>query len=442
MQLARRFVKTAKGTLAVGKQILHVGVENLASLRKPCTTSAASSPSGRPLEGIRVLDLTRVLAGPYCTMILGDLGAEVIKVEEPWPSTGDETRSWGPPFLGSESTYFLCVNRNKKSITVNFKTKAGAEIIKKLARSSDVLVENFLPGKLAAYGLDYKSLSVDCPSLVYCSITGYGQSGPYAQRPGYDVAAAAVGGLMHITGPKDGEPCKVGVAVTDLSTGLYAYGSIVAALLRRTKTGTGVHIDCNLLATQVASLVNIASNYLNAGVDTERQGTAHVSIVPYQAFATADGYIVVGAGNNNQFASLCQLMDLDALNRDPRYATNSLRVKNRIALLDTLSCRFKQQTTAGWLAAFSGCNIPYAPLNTIAQVFADPQVAALGLIQEMAHITAGVVRVPGPAVRFSAFDQAARMPPPLHGEHTGQVLSRILGLGGDEIERLRSDGVV
>ncbi|XP_049912616.1 succinate--hydroxymethylglutarate CoA-transferase isoform X5 [Epinephelus moara] len=293
----------------------------------------------RPLEGVTVLDLTRVLAGPFATMILGDLGAEVIKVER--PGAGDDTRAWGPPFVGAESTYFLSVNRNKKSISVDLKHPRGAAVIQELAGVCDVLVENYLPGKLHQMGLGYEQLSRVNPQLIYCSISGYGQTGPRSQSPGYDSIASAVSGMMHITGPEDGEPVRPGVAMTDLATGLYAHGAIMAALLQRQKTGRGVHIDCNLLSSQ--------------------------------GFKTKDGHIVMAAGNNKQFVKVCQVLQLMELTDEPKYKTNKLRVQNRQQLLHTLSQRFLQEKTADWLKRFEGSGVPVGPINSIQDVFSDSQ---------------------------------------------------------------------
>ncbi|XP_073344213.1 succinate--hydroxymethylglutarate CoA-transferase [Pagrus major] len=347
----------------------------------------------RPLEGVRVLDLTRVLAGPFATMILGDLGAEVIKVER--PGAGDDTRAWGPPFVGTESAYYLSVNRNKKSISVDLKHPRGANIIQELAAVCDVLIENYLPGKLEQMGLGYKQLSGVNPQLIYCSISGYGQTGPQSTSPGYDSIASAVSGMMHITGPEDGEPVRPGVAMTDLATGLYAHGAVMAALLQRHKTGRGVHIDCNLLSSQVSCLSHIAANYLNAGKEARRWGTAHESIVPYQGFKTRDGHIVLAAGNDKQFIKVCQVLELVELTDEPKYKTNKLRVQNRKELLHTLSQRFLQEKTADWLRRFEGSGVPVGPINSIQEVFSDPQVKHNGLILEMNHPTAGRISVTG-----------------------------------------------
>ncbi|XP_078123603.1 succinyl-CoA:glutarate CoA-transferase [Sander vitreus] len=388
----------------------------------------------RPLEGVTVLDLTRVLAGPFATMILGDLGAEVIKVER--PGAGDDTRVWGPPFVGAESVYFLSVNRNKKSICVDLKHPRGASVIQELAGVCDVLVENYLPGKLHQMGLGYDQLSRVNPRLIYCSISGYGQTGPQSQSPGYDSIASAVSGMMHITGPEDGEPVRPGVAMTDLATGLYAHGAIMAALLQQHRTGRGVHIDCNLLSSQVSCLSHIAANYLNSGKEARRWGTAHESIVPYQGFRTKDGHIVVAAGNDKQFVKVCRVLQLMELTDDPKYKTNRLRVQHRKQLLHTLSQRFLQEQTADWLRRFEGSGVPVGPINSIQEVFSDPQVKHNGLIQKMNHPTAGSIAVPGPAVRFSSFRPAEPTPPPLIGQHTVQVLRHTLSYSDDVIQSL------
>ncbi|XP_054478818.1 succinate--hydroxymethylglutarate CoA-transferase [Anoplopoma fimbria] len=402
------------------------------SQRTPPVTRAGGH--FEPLEGVRVLDLTRVLAGPFATMILGDLGAEVIKVER--PGAGDDTRAWGPPFVGAESSYFLSVNRNKKSISVDLKHPRGASVIQELAAVCDVLVENYLPEKLHQMGLGYEQLCRVNPQLIYCSISGYGQTGPQSQSPGYDSIASAVSGMMHITGPEGGEPVRPGVAMTDLATGLYAHGAIMAALLQRHKTGGGVHIDCNLLSSQVSCLSHIAANYLNAGQEARRWGTAHQSIVPYQGFTTRDGHIVVAAGNDKQFVNVCNVLQLMELTEKPEYKTNKLRVQNRKQLLHTLSQRFLQEKTADWLRRFEGSGVPVGPINNIQEVFSDPQVKHNGLIQEMNHPTAGRIRVPGPAVRFSSFTRDEPTPPPLIGQHTVQVLRDTLSYSDDVIKTL------
>ncbi|XP_077853036.1 succinyl-CoA:glutarate CoA-transferase isoform X3 [Macaca mulatta] len=456
----------------------------VAALRRTCLFSGRGGGRGlwtgrpqsdmnniKPLEGVKILDLTRILAGPFATMNLGDLGAEVIKVER--PGVGDDTRTWGPPFVGTESTYYLSVNRNKKSIAVNIKDPKGVKIIKELAAVCDVFVENYVPGKLSAMGLGYEDIDKIAPHIIYCSITGYGQTGPISQRAGYDAVASAVSGLMHITGPEgscftmlarlvlnsepqvihlpgppkvlglqDGDPVRPGVAMTDLATGLYAYGAIMAGLIRKYKTGKGLFIDCNLLSSQVACLSHIAANYLIVRKEAKRWGTAHGSIVPYQAFKTKDGYIVVGAGNNQQFATVCKILDLPELIDDSKYKTNHLRVQNRKELIKILSERFEEELTSKWLHLFEGSGVPYGPINNMKNVFAEPQVLHNSLIMEMEHPTVGKISVPGPAVRYSKFKMSEARPPPLLGQHTMHILKEVLRYDDGAIGELLSTGVV
>ncbi|XP_032298437.1 succinate--hydroxymethylglutarate CoA-transferase isoform X3 [Coturnix japonica] len=368
----------------------------------------AGASNVKPLDGVKILDLTRVLAGPFATMNLGDLGAEVIKVER--PGTGDDTRAWGPPFVGTESVYFLSVNRNKKSIAINMKSSRGAKLIRELAAVSDVFVENYIPGKLAEIGLGYEDIKKIAPHIVYCSITGYGQTGPMAHRGGYDSIAAAISGLTHITGHEGGEPVRVGVAMTDLATGLYTCGAIMAGLLQKYKTGKGMHIDCNLLSSQ--------------------------------AFKTKDGYIVVGAGNDQQFVTVCQILNLPEVIKDSRYKTNKLRVQNRKELIDILSTRFSEKTTVEWLQLFEGSGVPYGPINNMQQVFSEPQVLHNGLVMEMDHPIAGRIAVPGSGVRYSEFVVSHPKPPPLVGQHTVEILKGLLRYEDDAIEDLLRAGVV
>ncbi|XP_023655980.1 succinate--hydroxymethylglutarate CoA-transferase isoform X4 [Paramormyrops kingsleyae] len=408
--------------------------------RRLCASTQPGKGVVKPLDGIRVLDLTRVLAGPFASMILGDLGAEVIKVEK--PGSGDDTRSWGPPFVGKESTYFLSINRNKKSIAVNLKDPKGAKLILELAEVCDILMENYLPGKLGQMGLGYKDVQKVAPRLIYCSISGYGQTGPMSLSPGYDSIASAVSGMMHITGPEDGEPVRPGVAMTDLATGLYTHGAIMAGLLQRQKTGRGLHIDCNLLSSQVACLTHIAANYLNVGKEAKRWGTAHESIVPYQGFKTQDGYIVVAAGNNKQFAQVCEVLNLRCLSGDPKFKTNMLRVQNRKELLTILAEKFSEKSTGEWLGKFVGTGVPCGPINNIQRVFSDPQVSHNNLILKMDHPTAGKIAVPGPAVWYSDFKSNMPTPPPLIGQHTVQVLRDLLGYRDDTIQQLLKAGTV
>ncbi|XP_046768208.1 succinate--hydroxymethylglutarate CoA-transferase isoform X8 [Gallus gallus] len=346
----------------------------------------AGASNVKPLDGVKILDLTRVLAGPFATMNLGDLGAEVIKVER--PGTGDDTRAWGPPFVGTESVYFLSVNRNKKSIAINMKNSRGAKLIRELAAVSDVFVENYIPGKLAEIGLGYEDIAKIAPHIVYCSITGYGQTGPMVQRGGYDSIAAAISGLTHITGH------------------------------------------------EVACLTHVAANYLNCKIEAKRWGTAHGSIVPYQAFKTEDGYIVVGAGNDQQFVTVCQILNLPEVIKDSRYKTNKLRVQNRKELIDILSTRFSEKTTVEWLQLFEGSGVPYGPINNMQQVLHNE------LVMEMDHPIAGRIAVPGPGVRYSEFVVSHPKPPPLVGQHTVEILKGMLRYEDDAIEELLRTGVV
>ncbi|KAJ3113335.1 hypothetical protein HK100_002020 [Physocladia obscura] len=402
------------------------------------------------LRGIKVLDLTRVLAGPFCSMILGDYGADVLKVES---LVGDDTRQWGPPFapesvakhkadpsIAKETSYFLGINRNKRSLAVDFKTPQGNAIVRKLAENADVLIENFVPGKLDALGLGYKSLSAANPRLIYASITGYGPTGPNALNAGYDVIVEAEAGLMHITGTKDA-PVKVGVAITDITTGLYTHGAIMAALVARANTGTGQKIDVSLLESQVSALSNVAHAYLIGGAEAKRQGTEHASIVPYQSFPTDDGHIVLGAGNDSQFHKLTAAIGAPYLSADDRYTTNQLRVKNRDPLISEISKILSKHDTAHWVAVLKPIGIPCGPVNNIAQTFAHPQVVHRDMVAEVVHPTAGAIKLVGVPVKFSDSVPQIRVPPPLLGQHTDEVLGE-LGFSRDEIDALRIAKVV
>ncbi|KAG0373188.1 hypothetical protein BGX24_012032 [Mortierella sp. AD032] len=415
------------------------------------TTGAEGAGSGAPgpLDGIRVLDLTRVLAGPYCTQLLGDLGAEVIKIEN--PKGGDDTRAWGPPFAQNinssssqqhESAYFLGVNRNKKSITVNIRSPQGRDLIHDLVKKCDVLVENYVPGKLDEMGLGYEELRALNPGLIYTSITGYGQTGPYRMKPGYDVMIEAEAGLMYITGEENGTPVKVGVAVTDLTTGLYAHGAIMAALLARHKTGRGQHIDCSLLDAQVVTLANIASSYLISGQEARRMGTSHPSIVPYQVLPSRDSHIMIGAGNDGQFKILCGVLGLKHLPEEDAFRTNKDRVRHRKELITILTERLQTRDNTYWLAQLEGKGIPFAPINNIAQTFEHPQVIARDMIQEIEHPTAGRIKMTGPAVKYSETKPSIRIPPPLLGQHTEEVLKDVLGYDEEQIWELKEKRAV
>ncbi len=394
----------------------------------------------QPLEGIRILDLSRVLAGPYCTMLLGDLGAEVIKVEQ--PGTGDDTRAWGPPFAGGESAYYLCANRNKKSITVNLKSATGQEIVRRLARVSDVLVENFKVGELTELGLGYGHLKTLNPGLVYCSITGYGQTGPDSDLPGYDFIIQGRGGVMSITGEPDGEPMKVGVAIVDITAGLFAANAIQAALLARVRTGQGQAIDISLLDAQVAWLANVASNYLVSGQRPGRFGNGHPTIVPYQSFRARDGFFCLAVGNDGQWQKLCRMLGRRELADDRRFATNPARVQHREALISILQEIFSTQDIAFWLREIAAAGIPCGPVQAIDQVFADPQVLARDMVWTVPHPTAGEVRLTGSPLKLSETPVAYRAHPPLLGEQTDEVLTSLLAYSAAEVARLRAEGIV
>ena len=393
------------------------------------------------LDGIRVLDLSRVLAGPYCSMILGDLGADVIKVER--PEVGDETRHWGPPFAApGESAYFLCANRNKRSVTVNLKAPEGVEIIKSLARHSDVFLEDFPPGSLENLGLSYETIREVNPRIIYCTITGFGPDGPYRNRTGYDLVASSLGGLVAITGEPDGPPVKVGVAITDVCTGISAQGAICAALYAREKTGKGQHVNLSLLETQVAALVNIASSYLISGEMPRRWGTAHESIVPYQGFETKDKYIIIAAGNNKLWAKLCHVLGAPEMIEDPRFQANPLRVENRTQCVKLLTERLRTKTRDEWLPLLGAEGVPCAPISTMDEVFSDPQVLHRKMLVEVEHPKAGKVKLAGIPVKYGETESAVRRPPPCLGEHTEEVLTELLGYDGGKIEGLRERKVI
>jgi formyl-CoA transferase len=399
-----------------------------------------SSATELPLSGYRVLDLSRILAGPYCTMILGDQGAEVIKVER--PDSGDDTRSWGPPFAGGESAYYLCCNRNKKSIAVDLKHPSGAELVRELAKVSDVLVENFTPGLTQRFGLDYETLRGINPRLVYASITAYGQDGPYRDRPGYDMVLSAVGGLMWITGERDGNPCKVGVAITDVLTGIYASGAITAALLWRERSGRGQYLDISLLDAQVSALANIASNYLVAGQEATRWGTAHESIIPYQVFRTKDRPIAIAVANQKLWVNFCKLVGRPQWLEDPRFESNPKRVEHREVLLPLIDELMAQRTCDEWMEVFVEAAIPCGPVNDMEHLFADPQVLHRAMIAEVPHPTIGSLRLTGTPIKYSETPATIRRHPPLLGEHTDEVLAEVLEYQPERIEALRQQRAI
>ncbi|MQU64637.1 CoA transferase [Pseudomonas sp. FSL R10-1350] len=403
------------------------------------------------LSHLRVLDLSRVLAGPWAGQILADLGAEVIKVER--PGNGDDTRAWGPPFLKDaygestgEAAYYLSANRNKQSVTIDFTKPEGQRLVRELAAKSDILIENFKVGGLEAYGLDYASLKEVNPQLIYCSITGFGQTGPYAKRAGYDFMIQGLGGLMSLTGRPEGEegagPVKVGVALTDILTGLYATVAILAALAHRQQDGGGQHIDMALLDVQVACLANQAMNYLTTGVSPKRLGNAHPNIVPYQDFPTADGDFILTVGNDSQFRKFAEVAGQPGWADDPRFASNKQRVANRAVLVPLIRQATVFKTTAQWVEQLEAVGVPCGPINELAQVFADPQVQARGLAFELPHALAGLVPQVGSPIRLSETPVEYRRAPPLLGEHTQEVLGRVLGVTTVDLELLRQSGVL
>ena len=404
-----------------------------------------------PLSHIRVLDLSRVLAAPWTGQNLADLGADVIKVER--PGKGDDSRAFGPPWLKdatgketTESAYFACANRGKRSITVDLAKPAGQDVVRKLAAKSDVLLENYKFGDLARYRLGYDDLKTLNPGLVYCSVTGFGQTGPYRERPGYDFMIQGMAGLMSITGERDelpgGGPQKAGIPIADIMTGMYATIAVCAALAHRAETGVGQHLDLALFDSLVAVLANQGANYLATGTSPKRLGNAHPNIVPYQTFATADGAVILACGNDNLFRKFCEVAGAASLADNPRYATNGKRVENRAELTTTLDGIFARRTTREWVDALEAAGVPNGPINTIEQVFAEPQAIARGLRLELAHPLAGKVSLTRSPMRFSATALEHERPPPLLGEHTDEVLRTVLGFSAGEVEKLRADGVV
>lgn len=400
------------------------------------------------LDGIRVLDLSRVLAGPVCTQILGDLGADVIKVEK--PGTGDDTRAWGPPFLNDkdgkdtkESAYYLSANRNKKSVAIDIATKEGQDLIHALLEKSDVMIENFKTGSLEKYGLGYEDIHRRHKHIIYCSITGFGQTGPLSSEPGYDFIVQAMGGLMASTGHPDGEPTKAGVALSDVMTGLYATIGILAALNHRQKTGEGQMVDLALLDVTLAGMTNLAQYYLTSGKTVPRLGNAHSTIVPYQAFATTDGHVVIAVGNDRQFHKLCAVLGKPAWAEDPRFSTNSNRVLNRTVLVPMLAEQIAQRTTADWVKALQDADVPVGPVNTIDQVFAMDQIKAREMDITINHpLAKNPVHLVGSPLKLSATPVSYREAPPYAGEDTKDVLRSVLNMNDAEIDALKTKGTI
>lgn len=402
-----------------------------------------------PLEGLRVFDLTRILAGPTCTQLLGDLGADIIKVER--PNAGDDTRKWGPPYVRdaagrdtTESAYYLSSNRNKRSITLDISKPEGQALARRLIAHCDVMIENFKVGDMARYGLSYADLKEEFPGLVYCSITGFGQTGPYAPRAGYDLLAQGLGGIMSVTGEPDRPPMKVGVGIADVMCGMYATVAILAALRHRERTGQGQYIDLALLDSQVAWLVNVGLNYLTSGEVPQRVGNEHPNIVPYNVMPCADGYVILAVGNDSQFAKFCAFAGRPDLAEDPRFATNELRVRNRKALYDLLPEITRAKTQAEWVDGLAKLGVPCSPVNTVDQVFADPQVRSRGMQISLPHPLAGKgsVDLIGNPIKFSETPVDYRRPPPTLGQHTDEVLRELLDLPDTELADLRERGVI
>ncbi len=393
------------------------------------------------LSGTRVLDLTRVLAGPFCTMMLGDLGADVIKVEA--PGRGDDTRSWGPPFApGGEAAYFLSANRNKRSLTLNLKGEAGRRVLLDLIRWADVVVENFRTGTLAEWGLDPDELERLHPGLIYCTITGYGATGPYRERPGYDLIVQAEGGFMSLTGPEDGDPYRAGVAIADLAAGMFAACAILAAIAGRKPNAAGERIDISLLDSQVALLSYVASNYLVSGQTPRRHGNAHPNIVPYQSFRAQDGQFAFAAGNDVQWRRFCQAVGKDGWASDPRYSTNAGRLENRRELVAALGDLFANRPVSDWLTLCREIGIPAGAIRTLDQVFEDPQVRSRGMRVEVDHPSAGRLAMVGSPLRFSRRPVRVRYPPPLLGQHTQEILTEVLGYSEEQVSDLRGKGAI
>jgi formyl-CoA transferase len=416
-------------------------------LIKPEERKDKTSTQKRPLEGLRVLDMSRALAGPYCTMMLGDMGADVIKVER--PGRGDESRNWGPPFVGEpygpypgESAYYMAINRSKRSLTVDLKSPEGQKIIREIATRSDVLVENFRTGSLEKLGLGYEDIKEVNPRLVYCSISGYGRTGPYASRPGYDFIIQAEGGIMGVTGPEEGPPYRVGVSIVDITTGMFASTAILAALRAREESGFGQLLDLSLMDSIVALLANVASNYLVGRTEPKRMGNAHFNIAPYEVFRARDRWITLGALNDRQWGMLCDFVEMPELKDDPRFADNHSRVTNREELAEILNRVFSTRDAEEWLGMLQQAGIPSGPINAVQDVFNHPQREARELVQYIQHPTAGEVAFPGFPYKFSETPAQLLRPPPMLGEHTNEVLIGLLGYSKQKVASLKEAGII
>ena len=393
------------------------------------------------LENICVIDLTRVLAGPYCTMMLGDLGADIIKIEV--PSRGDDTRHWGPPFTkGGESAYYLSANRNKRSMTLNLKSEQGLEILKKLIAKGDVLVDNFKTGTLSRWGLDYETLQEIRPGLIYCTVTGYGYTGPYSSRPGYDLIVQATGGFMSITGPENGDPSRAGVAIADISTGMFAANAILAALYSREQTGKGQRIDMSLLDSQVALLSYAATNYFVSGSITNRLGNAHPNIVPYQSFKARDMHFVLAVGNDKQWEILCKSINKPEWIDDKKYSTNAVRVNNRKVLIDHLSKLFATQNAKYWLDIFDEVGLPSGPINELDKVFENEQIKSRDMRIELPHSIDNKVTLLNSPIKIPTSPTKPHKAPPTLGEHTEEILQEKIGVDKNTVAKLRNEGIL